>query len=124
MKFIDYYKILGVQKSATPAEIKKAYRKLARKYHPDVNPNDEEAEAKFKQLSEAYEVLNDPEKRKKYDEYGENWEHAGAYEQARQQQQQGGRRSYTYSNQGGQSFGGGDFSDFFESMFGGAGGGS
>lgn len=125
MKYIDYYKVLGISKSASQADIKKAYRKLARKYHPDVNPNDSEAEAKFKQLSEAYEVLNDPEKRKKYDEYGENWEHAGAYEQARQQQQQqGGRRSYTYSNQGGQSFGGGDFSDFFESMFGGAGGGS
>lgn len=125
MKYIDYYKVLGVSKSATQAEIKKAYRKLARKYHPDVNPNDAEAEANFKQLSEAYEVLNDPEKRKKYDEYGENWEHAEAYEQAKQQQQQqGGGRSYTYSNQGGQSFGGGDFSDFFESMFGGAGGGA
>src|SRR5699024_5130592 len=105
MKFIDYYKILGVSKSATPAEIKKAYRKLARKYHPDVNPNDEEAEAKFKELSEAYEVLNDPEKRKKYDAYGENWEHAEAYEQAQQQQrQQGGRRTYTYSGQGGTEF--------------------
>lgn len=119
MKYIDYYKVLGISKSASPADIKKAYRKLARKYHPDVNPNDAEAEAKFKQLSEAYEVLNDPEKRKKYDEYGENWEHAEAYEQARQQQQQGGR-SYTYSNQSGQGFGGDDFSDFFESMFGGA----
>lgn len=120
MEYIDYYKILGVAKSATQADIKKAYRKLARKYHPDVNPNDHEAEANFKKLSEAYEVLNDPEKRKKYDEYGENWEHADAYEQARQQQQQhGGRRTYTYSSQGGPDFGGSDFSDFFESMFGG-----
>jgi len=119
MKYIDYYKVLGVPKSASEADIKKAYRKLARKYHPDVNPNDAEAEAKFKQVSEAYEVLNDPEKRKKYDEYGENWEHAEAYEQARQQQQQqGGRRTYTYSGQAGPDFGGGDFSDFFESMFG------
>lgn len=125
MKYIDYYKVLGVSKSATQAEIKKAYRKLAREYHPDVNPNDAEAEANFKQLSEAYEVLNDPEKRKKYDEYGENWEHAEAYEQAKQQQQQqGGGRRYTYSNQGGQDFGGGDFSEFFESMFGGTGGGA
>ncbi|HLS11803.1 MAG TPA: DnaJ C-terminal domain-containing protein [Flavobacteriaceae bacterium] len=125
MEYIDYYKILGVAKSATQADIKKAYRKLARKYHPDVNPNDAEAEAKFKELSEAYEVLNDPEKRKKYDEYGENWEHAEAFEQARQQQQQqGGRRTYTYSGQGGPDFGGGDFSDFFESMFGGAAGGA
>lgn len=117
MEYIDYYKILGVPKSASPADIKKAYRKLARKYHPDVNPNDHEAEANFKKVSEAYEVLNDPEKRKKYDEYGENWKHAEAYEQAKQQQ--GERGTYTYSNQGRPDFGGRDFSDFFESMFGG-----
>ncbi|MDB5157504.1 MAG: molecular chaperone DnaJ [Mucilaginibacter sp.] len=123
MAFIDYYQILGVTKTATDKDIKAAYRKLARKYHPDLNPNDEEAKKKFQQLNEANEVLSDPEKRKKYDQYGENWQHGEAYEQARQQQ--GRQRSY---GGGGQSFdfegfdGGGDFSDFFRSMFGGAAG--
>ena len=70
MKFIDYYKILGLDKSASQSDIKKAYRKLARKHHPDVNPNDREAEKKFKEINEANEVLSDPEKRKKYDKYG------------------------------------------------------
>jgi curved DNA-binding protein len=77
MAFIDYYKILGVAKSATEKDIKSAYRKLARKYHPDVNPNDPEAEKQFKQVNEANEVLSDPEKRKKCDQYGENWQHSG-----------------------------------------------
>ncbi len=122
MAFIDYYKILGVDKKATDKDIKNAYRKLARKYHPDLNPNDEEANKKFQQLNEANEVLSDPEKRKKYDQYGENWQHGEAYEQARQQQQQG-RQQYSYGGQGGgfEDFGGGDFSDFFQSMFGGQG---
>jgi len=121
MAFIDYYQILGVTKTATDKDIKAAYRKLARKYHPDLNPNDDEAKKKFQQLNEANEVLSDPEKRKKYDQYGENWQHGEAYEQARQQQ--GRQRSY---GGGGQSFdfegfdGGSDFSDFFRSMFGGA----
>ncbi|MEO8886721.1 MAG: J domain-containing protein [Mucilaginibacter sp.] len=128
MPFIDYYKILEVDKKASEKDIKNAYRKLARKYHPDLNPNDAEANKKFQQLNEANEVLSDPEKRKKYDQYGENWQHSEAYEQQARQQQQQGRQQYNYGGQGGgfEDFGGGgDFSDFFQSMFGGqaAGGG-
>ncbi|MCL8008612.1 DnaJ C-terminal domain-containing protein [Gelidibacter japonicus] len=122
MAFIDYYKVLGVSKSATTAEIKKAYRKLARKYHPDVNPNDKTAEQKFKEINEANEVLGDPEKRKKYDKYGKDWQHGEAYEQAQRQQQS--QRQYQHHASGGfegASFSEGDFSDFFESMFGGGG---
>lgn len=124
MAYIDYYKVLGLDKTATEAEIKKAYRKLARKYHPDVNPGDTEAEEKFKQLNEANEVLSNPENRKKYDKYGKDWQHAEAYEQAEKQ-----RSQYTNTKQGGgraQYSGGfdeGDFSDFFSSMFGGEAGG-
>lgn len=73
MEFIDYYKILEIQKNATENDIKKTYRKLARKYHPDLNPNNKESEKKFKEINEANEVLSDPEKRKKYDEYGKDW---------------------------------------------------
>lgn len=124
MDFIDYYKVLGLDRSATAADIKKAYRKLARKYHPDVNPNDKEAEKKFKQLNEANAVLSDPEKRKKYDQYGKDWEHAEAFEEAKARQRQGGYTSgsgpFTYSGSGEDA---GDFSDFFEAMFGGAAGG-
>lgn len=117
MAFIDYYKILDVDKTATEAEIKKAYRKLARKYHPDLNPNDKEAERKFKEINEANEVLSHAENRKKYDEYGENWQHAEHYEKAKQhgQYSRGGQQD----SFGGGYSGGGDFSDFFESMFGG-----
>ncbi|MGN6213601.1 DnaJ C-terminal domain-containing protein [Parafilimonas sp.] len=117
MAFVDYYKTLGVEKNATEDEIKKAYRKLARKYHPDLNPNDAEANKKFQQINEANEVLSDPAKRKKYDAYGEHWQHAEQYEQAKQQQHNQssqGWQEYTYS--GGQHEG--DFSDFFESLFG------
>ncbi len=116
MAFIDYYKILGIDKTATDADVKKAYRKLARKYHPDLNPNDKEAEQKFKEVNEANEVLSHPENRKKYDQYGENWQHSEEFEKAQQQRQSYGRGG----QQGGfEGFsGGGDFSDFFESMFG------
>ena len=130
MAFIDYYKILGVDKTATEKDIKAAYRKLARKFHPDLNPNDAEANKKFQQINEANEVLSDPEKRKKYDKYGENWQRGEEHEQyARQQQQNRGQYSGFGGGQGQgfesfESFGdGGDFSDFFQQMFGGGGGG-
>ncbi|MDR1763422.1 MAG: J domain-containing protein [Dysgonamonadaceae bacterium] len=126
MAFIDYYSVLGLKKDASPDEVKKAYRKLARKYHPDVNPNDKEAHTKFQQINEANEVLSDPEKRKKYDQYGENWQHAEEYERARQQQGGGspfgfggGNGGFTYEFSGAE---GGEFSDFFEQLFGGSGG--
>jgi curved DNA-binding protein len=133
MDYIDYYKILGVDKNATADEIKKAYRKLARKHHPDLNPNNAEASKLFQQINEANEVLSDPENRKKYDQYGKDWKHAEQYEQARKQQKSSG--SYSHGNPFGDSgnpFGseyftsgedGGDYSDFFSSMFGNRGGG-
>lgn len=117
MAFIDYYKLLEIDKSATTDQIKKAYRKLARKYHPDVNPNDDEAHKKFQQINEANEVLSDSEKRKKYDSYGENWQHADQFENQRQSQSQYQGGGSSYSDFGG-SFDGGDFSHFFSSMFG------
>lgn len=118
MDFIDYYKVLGIGKSASVEEIKKAYRKLARQLHPDLNPNDKEAHKKFQQVNEANEVLSDPDKRKKYDQYGKDWQHADQFEQQRQQRgnnQQGGAQDYS-------NFGDQDFSSFFESMFGQGGG--
>ena len=121
MEFIDYYKVLGIDKKASPEQIKKAYRKLARKYHPDLNPNDAEAEKNFKRVNEAHEVLSDTEKRKKYDEYGKDWQHAEAFEKnKRSRTQYAGQNDfegYTYRRTGGSNQ---DFSDFFESMFGGA----
>lgn len=123
MAFIDYYQVLGVDKKASEKDIKSAYRKLARKYHPDLNPNDAEAHKKFQQLNEANEVLSDAEKRKKYDQYGENWQHGAEYEQARQQQSRGQAGGFGGgSSSGFEGFGSDDFSDFFQSMFGGAGG--
>jgi curved DNA-binding protein len=131
MDFIDYYKILGVSKDASDEEIKKAYRKLARKHHPDLNPDDKEANRKFQQLNEANEVLSDPDKRKKYDQYGKDWVHAEAFEKAQQsaggrgrQGDTGGYEGFSQGFDGG--FGGagdfhtgeGGFSDFFESLFG------
>lgn len=129
MAFIDYYKVLGVDKNATEDDIKKAYRKLARKHHPDLNPNDKEAHKKFQEINEANEVLSDPEKRKKYDAYGENWQHADQFENARQQKQYAGSNQ-NYGGAGspfGEGFSGGEeggFSDFFESLFGNRGGGN
>src|SRR5271154_2159585 len=125
MEFRDYYKVLGVERKASEAEIKSAYRKLARKFHPDVNPNNKEAEAKFKELNEAYQVISDPEKRKKYDELGADWEHGVSQEEmmrryARQQSAAGGGGRSAGAEFGG---GGGDFSDFFSQFFGGGGGG-
>ncbi|GGW89965.1 DnaJ C-terminal domain-containing protein [Salegentibacter mishustinae] len=126
MDFIDYYKLLELDKSASQADIKKAYRKLARKHHPDLNPNNKEAQLRFQQINEANEVLSDPEKRKKYDQYGKDWQHADAYEEAKKQQQASGGRAYSGGGfgggQGGYSYSGNfdddTFSDFFEEMFG------
>jgi len=118
MAYTDYYKILGISKTASEEDIKKAYRKLARKLHPDLNPNDKEAHKKFQQINEANEVLSDPEKRKKYDQYGKDWQHAEQFEQARQsQQQRPGKERFSGD------FSEGEFSDFFASMFGDMGGG-
>lgn len=108
MEYKDYYKLLGVDKKASDKEIKSAYRKLARKYHPDVNPGDKSAESKFKDINEAHAVLTDPEKRKKYDTLGPDWEKR--YTTARP-----GAGGYTYTTTGGAA----DFSDFFETLFGG-----
>lgn len=135
MDYKDYYKVLGVSKSASQDEIKKAFRKLAMKYHPDKNPGDKAAEAKFKEVNEANEVIGDPEKRNKYDELGSNWKAyqqgsggGGGFDWGKYQQQYGGNGGQTYStNFGdfGSAFGGGGggFSDFFEAFFGGAGSG-
>ena len=124
MAFIDYYKILGVDKNIAQKDVKKAYLKRAKQFHPDLHPDDPKAKAKFQALNEAYDVLNDPEKRKKYDQYGEQWRQAEAYEKA------GG--GFGGWNQGGSPFDGfdfgsfaggaegGGFSSFFEQLFGGA----
>lgn len=119
MDYVDYYKILGVSKTATQDEIKNAYRKLARKLHPDLNPNDKNANKRFQEINEANEVLGDPDKRKKYDQYGKDWKHGEEFEKARQQRQSSGQGG-GFSGFGG-DFEGSDFSDFFSSMFGGGG---
>lgn len=126
MQFKDYYKSLGVDKGADADAIKKAYRKLAAKFHPDKNPGSKTAEDRFKEINEANEVLSDPEKRKRYDELGANWDQQGASGSSRPNPGgQGGRgRSRSFSQEDlGEMFGGGggDFSDFFETFFGGAG---
>lgn len=116
--YIDYYKILGVDRNATREEIRKAYRRLARKYHPDLNPNNKDAKKNFQQINEANEVLSDPEKRKKYDQYGKDWKNAGQYEEARQYQKQSNSsegQTFTWATEDS------EFSDFFESLFGGFG---
>lgn len=121
MAYIDYYKILGVDKGASQDDVKKAYKKLARKFHPDLNPNDPDAHRKFQEINEANEVLSDPEKRKKYDQYGENWKHADQFESAGQQYSQYGGGfgtnggGGTYWSSSGED---GEFSDFFENLFG------
>lgn len=129
MAFIDYYKILGVEQNATQQDIRKAYRRLAKKYHPDVNNSDPDAQRRFQAINEANEVLSDPEKRKKYDEYGEHWRHADEFEAQRKQYGSmgnddafggfdgfGGFGDFSHSANGA-----GGFSDFFESLFGGHG---
>lgn len=116
MDFKDYYKVLGVDRGASAEAIKAAYRKLARKYHPDMNPGDKKAEERFKAINEANEVLGDPDKRKKYDELGSNWEQI-----LREQEfarQQGASRSRGFGGFG-EAAGGEDFSDFFQAFFGG-----
>lgn len=112
----DYYKQLGVSRDAKPEEISKAFKKLARKYHPDLNPGDKKAEEKFKEINEAYEVLKDPEKRKLYDQYGSDWKQGEQFNQARQ-----GGYSTGGFDFGGAGMGGADFSEFFENLFGGGG---
>jgi curved DNA-binding protein len=114
----DYYKILGLDRKASEREIKQAYRKLARQYHPDVNPGDKTAEEKFKQINEAYEVLSDKEKRKKYDKYGDQWQYADQFEQAQRQQAPGwdfgGGGTRVYYTEG-------DFGSLFDDILGGIG---
>ena len=113
MEYKDYYKTLGVPRSASPGDIKAAYRRLARRYHPDVNPDDATAEARFKEINEAHEVLSDPEKRQPYDRFGSNWRRTGSFDEAF-------RRSGVRADGFGDRFGGGSgFSDFFDALFGG-----
>ena len=109
MAFIDYYKILGVDKNIPQKDVKRAYLKRAKQFHPDLHPDDPKAKAKFQALTEAYEVIGDPEKRAKYDQYGERWKDAEAFGQ-------GGTGGFDFS----QFTGGGSFSSFFEELFGGA----
>jgi curved DNA-binding protein len=110
MDYKDYYTILGVDRGASEQEIKKAYRKLARKFHPDINPGDKQAEAKFKEINEANDVLSDKEKREKYDRFGRDWQR---YQQA------GSAGDFDWGSYAGGGGGGGDMSDFFEQLFGG-----
>lgn len=118
MEYKDYYKLLGASRSASQDEISKAFKKLARKYHPDLNPNNKDAEAKFKEINEAYEVLKDPKKRKLYDQFGSNWEHGQNF------QPPPGYENMSFGGGGGFPGGAGGFSDFFETIFGGGGAGS
>lgn len=123
MAYIDYYKVLGISKTATEADIKKAYKKMARKYHPDLNQTNDEAHKRFQEINEANEVLGNAENRKKYDQYGENWKHADAYESQKGGAGYGGGQHFGGGFDAGGFGGGGDYSDFFEQMFGGSRGG-
>lgn len=126
MAFIDYYKILGVSKDIPQDKVRAAYRKRAKQFHPDLNPDDPKAKAKFQALSEAYDVISDPEKRRKYDQYGEHWREAGAFGQGGN-----GSGGYQWNSTNGSPFdnfdfsgfeGGGGFSSFFQDLFGNMGG--
>ena len=126
MAFIDYYKILGVSKDIPQDKVRAAYRKRAKQFHPDLNPDDPKAKAKFQALSEAYDVISDPEKRRKYDQYGEHWREAGAFGQGGN-----GSEGYQWNSANGSPFdnfdfsgfeGGGGFSSFFQDLFGNMGG--
>ena len=123
MAFVDYYKILGVDKNIPQKDVRAAYRKRAKQFHPDLHPNDPKAKAKFQALNEAYEVISDPEKRAKYDQYGEQWKNVGGfggggYDGAAGGGAAGGNpfEGFDFSSFGG---GGGGFSSFFENLFGG-----
>lgn len=121
MNYIDYYQVLGVSADATQEEIKKAYKKMARKHHPDLHPDDPEAQIRFQQINEANEVLSDPEKRKKYDEYGEHWKHAEEFEAQRAEYERRQRERSFHDGGFGNIFAGESadgFSDFFEQLFG------
>lgn len=125
MAFIDYYKILGVDKSIPQSQVRKAYLKRAKQFHPDLHPDDPKAKAKFQALNEAFDVINDPEKRKKYDQYGEQWRNADAFTSQSSGAADG---TYHWSSGSGSPFEGfdfsnlngssGGFSDFFEQLFG------
>lgn len=127
MAFIDYYKILGVDRNIPQKDVRRAFLKRAKQFHPDLHPDDPKAKAKFQALNEAYEVIGDPEKRKKYDQYGQNWKEADAFNQAGGNA--GGGTEFHWSSSGGGSpfdgfdfssfgTGGGGFSSFFEDLFG------
>src|SRR2546426_7959684 len=127
VQYKDYYETLGVPRTASDAEIKKAFRKLAREHHPDVAKNKKQAEEKFKEINEAYEVLGDPVKRKKYDDLGANWNAGADFRPPPGWESFGGGRPFTGRGPKGEEydfhFGGTGFSDFFEQLFGSAGGG-
>ncbi len=118
MAFIDYYKILGVSKDIPQKDVKKAYLKRAKQFHPDLHPDDPKAKAKFQALNEAYDVIGDPEKRRKYDQYGEQWREADAFQGGFKRGGQGGSPFEGFDFSG--FSGGGGFSSFFKDLFGGA----
>ena len=132
MAFIDYYKILGVDKDIPQKDVRKAFLKRAKQFHPDLHPDDPKAKAKFQALNEAYEVISDPEKRRKYDQYGEHWREAGAFGGGAGGNGAGGQEFHWSTSSGGSpfegfdfsDFGGGGFSSFFQDLFGSMDGGA